>query len=86
MDFETIYQSEAARYDLLVSREDYQGNILKALQAIRPLSNLEIIELGAGTGRLSRLLAPHASRVFLTDISTHMLAKARARHSASDSA
>jgi ubiquinone/menaquinone biosynthesis C-methylase UbiE len=49
------------------------------LQAIRPLSNLEIIELGAGTGRLSRLLAPLASRVFLTDISTHMLEKAWAR-------
>jgi ubiquinone/menaquinone biosynthesis C-methylase UbiE len=70
---------EAERYDLLVSREDYQGNILKALQTIRPLSNLEVIELGAGTGRLSRLLAPQVGRIFLTDISTHMLEKARAR-------
>jgi ubiquinone/menaquinone biosynthesis C-methylase UbiE len=79
MDFETIYQTEAERYDLLVSREDYQGNILRALAAIRPLANLEVIELGAGTGRLSRLLAPPAARIFLTDISTHMLEKARER-------
>lgn len=79
MDFESIYQKEAGRYDLLVSREDYEGNILRALEAIRPLANLEVIELGAGTGRLSRLLAPLSARILLTDISTHMLEKARER-------
>ncbi len=79
MDFETIYRTEAARYDLLVSREDYKGNILKALKMIRSLANLEVVELGAGTGRLSRLLAPYVGRIFLTDISTHMLEKARTR-------
>lgn len=79
MDFETIYKTEAARYDLLVSREDYQGNILRALAEIRALSNLDVIELGAGTGRLTRLLAPLAARYLATDVSTHMLVMARKR-------
>lgn len=79
MDFETIYKTEAARYDLLVSREDYQGNILKALREIRPLTNLELIELGAGTGRLTRLLAPLVQHILVTDISPHMLDIARSR-------
>jgi ubiquinone/menaquinone biosynthesis C-methylase UbiE len=79
MDFETIYRTEAARYDLLVSREDYQGNILKALDAIRPLTGLDVIELGAGTGRLTRLIGPVAARILVTDISTHMLDIARQR-------
>ncbi len=79
MDFKTIYQSEAARYDLLVSREDYEGNILAALEEIRPLINLDIIELGAGTGRLTRLLAPLVKQILVTDISSHMLMMARKR-------
>jgi ubiquinone/menaquinone biosynthesis C-methylase UbiE len=79
MDFKTIYNSEGVRYDLLVSREDYQGNILKALAEIRPLSNLDAIELGAGTGRLTRLLAPLVRQILVTDISPHMLSAARQR-------
>ena len=79
MDFKTIYNSEGARYDLLVSREDYQGNILRALAEIRPLSNLDVIELGAGTGRLTRLLAPLVRQILVTDISPHMLSVARQR-------
>ncbi|MFZ0545985.1 MAG: class I SAM-dependent methyltransferase, partial [Candidatus Promineifilaceae bacterium] len=79
MDFKRIYNSEAARYDLLVSREDYQGNILRALTEIRPLSGLEIVELGAGTGRLTRLLAPLMKHMLVMDISPHMLEAARMR-------
>jgi ubiquinone/menaquinone biosynthesis C-methylase UbiE len=79
MNYKTIYQTEAARYDHLVSREDYQGNILPALAAIRPLAGLEVIELGAGTGRLTRLLAPLVKRILVTDLSPHMLETARQR-------
>jgi ubiquinone/menaquinone biosynthesis C-methylase UbiE len=79
MDFKTIYRTEAERYDLLVSREDYQGNILQALEKIRPLTNLDVFELGAGTGRLTRLLAPHIRQILATDLSAHMLTKAKKR-------
>jgi ubiquinone/menaquinone biosynthesis C-methylase UbiE len=64
---------------LLVSREDYRGNILQALQEIRPLDGLAVIELGAGTGRLTRLLGPLVRHVLVTDISPHMLDIARKR-------
>ena len=72
-DFKRIYRTQAAEYDQLVAREDYKGNILPALARIRPLAGLDVVELGAGTGRLTRLLAPYARRLVALDISPHML-------------
>jgi ubiquinone/menaquinone biosynthesis C-methylase UbiE len=77
-DYRGIYRSRAADYDCLVAREDYRGNILPALQEIRPLQGLDVVELGAGTGRLTRLLAPMVNRIRLLDISSHMLQTAQA--------
>jgi ubiquinone/menaquinone biosynthesis C-methylase UbiE len=71
--YQEIYAQHADRYDQLVSREDYEGHILPALQAIRPLKGLDVIELGAGTGRLSCLLAPLVKRLHMLDASLHML-------------
>jgi ubiquinone/menaquinone biosynthesis C-methylase UbiE len=73
MDYQEIYARHGERYDRLVAREDCRGNILPALQAIRPLQGLTVVELGAGTGRLSRLLAPLVARIHLLDASRHML-------------
>jgi len=74
--FQVIYTSKAAQYDALVSAEDYQGNILPALTEIRPLNDLEVVELGAGTGRLTRLLAPHVESIRAYDLARHMLEQA----------
>jgi ubiquinone/menaquinone biosynthesis C-methylase UbiE len=71
--FQNIYLNNAAEYDELVSREDYEGNLLKALEAIRPLAGLDVVELGAGTGRLTRLLAPFAGSIRAYDASQAML-------------
>jgi ubiquinone/menaquinone biosynthesis C-methylase UbiE len=68
-----IYAWHAGRYDRLVRCEDHEGHLLPALQAIRPLDGLEVVELGAGTGRLTRLLAPLARRIWAFDASLHML-------------
>jgi ubiquinone/menaquinone biosynthesis C-methylase UbiE len=78
LDHSEIYTHHAARYDQLVSREDYQGNIRRALQAIRPLAGLDVVDLGAGSGRLSRLLEPPAHSLCAFDLSPAMLQVARA--------
>jgi len=72
-NFETIYRMHAAEYDALVSREDHAHNILPALEGIRPLAGLDVVEMGAGTGRLTRLLAPIARSIAAFDRSTAML-------------
>ena len=71
--FETIYSHHALQYDALVSREDYLGHILPALEGIRPLAGLEVVEFGAGTGRLTRLLLPLVKSVRAFDVSQHMV-------------
>src|SRR5262245_47854362 len=74
-----VYSRDAERYDLLVSREDHAGNLLPALARIVPLAGRVVVEPGAGTGRLTRLLAPHVRRVVALDRSRPMLEVAAAR-------
>ena len=73
IDYSMIYRNQGDDYDRLVSREDYQGNILAAIRAIRSLEDLNVIDLGAGTGRMTRLLAPEVRGVVTLDLSFHML-------------
>ena len=75
-DYEEIYTTEAQRYQQLVSREDFQGNILQALEEIGDLDGRVVVEPGAGTGRLTKLLAPRVSAVYGFDISPAMLGEA----------
>lgn len=79
IDHDHIYSSEAASYDLLVSREDVEGNLLPALNEVASLEDGLVVELGTGTGRLARLAAPLAARVVALDGSAHMLAVAQKR-------
>jgi ubiquinone/menaquinone biosynthesis C-methylase UbiE len=72
-----VYESHALEYEALVSREDYQGNILRAIRKIIAPDDLDILDLGAGTGRLAGLLAPVARSVMAFDLSAHMLRTAR---------
>jgi ubiquinone/menaquinone biosynthesis C-methylase UbiE len=74
-----IYQSEGDRYEALVSREDYQGNIQKAIDKIINVDGLDILDLGAGTGRLTLLLAPRAKSIHAFDVSAEMLRVCRTR-------
>jgi ubiquinone/menaquinone biosynthesis C-methylase UbiE len=71
--FQQIYAHHADQYEALVAREDYQGHILTALQQIRPLAGLDVVEFGAGTGRLTGLLAPLVKSIRAFDASEHML-------------
>ena len=73
IDHWDVYNQYAEQYDLLVEREDFQGNILPALTGIHPINGHRIVELGAGTGRLTRMLAPLAKHIWFFDASRHML-------------
>jgi len=74
-----IYQSQGERYEALVSREDYQGNIPRAIGEIIDVDGLDIIDLGAGTGRLTLILAPRAKSIRAFDVSSEMLRVCRQR-------
>ena len=74
-----IYQSEGDRYEALVSREDYQGNIPRAIDEIITVDGLDVLDLGAGTGRLTLLLAPRANSIRAFDASAEMLRVCRER-------
>jgi len=75
--FEVIYSSKAEQYDRMVSYEDYEGNLLAALQNIRPVSGIDVVEFGAGTGRVTKLLAPLVKSIRAFDESAHMIEKGR---------
>ena len=74
-----IYQSEGDRYEALIAREDYQGNIPRTIDEIINVDGLDILDLGAGTGRLTLLLAPHAKSIRAFDASAEMLRVCRER-------
>lgn len=75
-DFKQIYAAQAEQYERLVAREDVDGNILKALLSIHPLAQADVVEFGAGTGRLTCLLAPLVQNIRAYDESAAMLAVA----------
>lgn len=74
VSYEETYANGADRYDALVSAEDFAGNLLPAVERIVALAGLEVVELGAGTGRLTRMLAPRVRSLRAFDGSAHMLA------------
>lgn len=74
-----VYAKRASEYEALVSHEDYHGNILRAIREITRLHGLDVLDLGAGTGRLACLLAPYARSVVALDLSRHMLGVARGK-------
>jgi len=80
--FKTIYASRAADYQRMIDYEDDQVCLLPALDSIHPLAGADVVEFGAGTGRLSVLLAPTVRSLRAYDASAHMLAVARRRQAA----
>jgi ubiquinone/menaquinone biosynthesis C-methylase UbiE len=78
-DHHTIYQQEAERYDHLVMREDKDGNLLPAIQSIVSLAHIDVVELGAGSGRLSTMIAPLVRSQHAFDASAAMLAVAESK-------
>jgi ubiquinone/menaquinone biosynthesis C-methylase UbiE len=67
---EEIYRNQTDTYEFMISR---QPNLAENIKEIRPFQNLDILDLGAGSGRLSRVLAEEAKSLICTDISLAML-------------
>lgn len=75
----TIYQQHADQYERLVAHEDYAHHLPRALAAIRSFVGADVVEWGAGTGRVSALIAPHARSLIACDLNPHMLHVARSK-------
>jgi ubiquinone/menaquinone biosynthesis C-methylase UbiE len=82
MDYEKIYAEHAERYDELVAAEDCDHNLLPALEQLAPLRGRSVLEVGVGTGRITRLIAPLARELVGVEREPAMLEVAR-RHLAS---
>ena len=76
-DSREIYRSHAEEYDALVRCEDREGNLLRTIQGLVALEGREVVELGAGTGRVTSLLAPHVRSIRAFDSAPAMLEVAR---------
>jgi ubiquinone/menaquinone biosynthesis C-methylase UbiE len=76
-DEKSVYAGDAARYEALIAREDHLHNIEPALESIVAVDGLDVIDLGAGTGRLAAMLAPRAGSLRAFDLSQHMLTVTR---------
>ena len=74
-----IYQTDGDRYEALVSREDHRGNIPRAIDEILNVNGLDVLDLGAGTGRLTLMLAPRVKSIRAFDASAEMLRVCRER-------
>ena len=72
-DHDEVYGSKADQYERLISREDYINKIPQTLTNICIFEGTDIIDLGAGTGRLTCLFAPIAKSISAFDLSEHML-------------
>ena len=68
-----IYLHEADRYEELVSHEDADGRVLPAIERIVSLAGKDVVEVGAGTGRLTLQLAPRVRSLTVFDGSAAML-------------
>jgi ubiquinone/menaquinone biosynthesis C-methylase UbiE len=71
-----IYNEQAEIYHRLISK---QASLLEHIEAIRPVQGLDIVDLGAGSGRLTLELAAQANSALAVDASEAMLKHTQSR-------
>ncbi|CAG7646984.1 class I SAM-dependent methyltransferase [Paenibacillus allorhizosphaerae] len=71
-----IYNTQADTYEQLISK---QRSLLDRIESVRPIGGLDVLDLGAGTGRFSAMLAPKARSLVALDASEAMLRVTAAR-------
>lgn len=65
-----IYQNQTEAYEFMIDR---QPSMLPFINEIRPVKGLDVLDLGAGSGRISGVIAQEANSVICTDASAEML-------------
>lgn len=75
--FKTIYQQHGHQYERLVAREDYKENLAATIRRLVSLDGSDVVEMGAGTGRITRIMVRQARHVAAFDLHAHMLSVAR---------
>ena len=74
-----IYEERAEAYDALISAEDADGKLERALERVASIDGAVIADVGAGTGRIARTIGARAQKVHLVDRAGPMLDVARRR-------
>ncbi len=59
--------------------EDYQAHLLAALHELCPIENSQVLELGAGTGRITAQLLPYVRQICAFDLTPAMIHLAHQR-------
>lgn len=67
---EEIYAKQAEMYEKMISR---QPSLAEVIREIRPYRNLDVVDLGAGSGRLSCVIGAETKSLICTDSSQAML-------------
>jgi len=71
--WQDLYSNHSDLYDSLVETEDYQGHLLPALRELKSIENSTIVELGAGTGRITVQLLPYVRYIYAFDLTPAMI-------------
>ncbi len=70
---ERVYQESAEAYDALVAAEDEAGNLPRALAELFDVRGKDVVDVGAGTGRVTRVALEGARSVHLVERAQPML-------------
>lgn len=71
--FEEIYATKAHAYHQMIMPEDVDGNLFSTLKQIVLLENVNLLDLGSGTGRIPILLHETVKQVIAFDLNYPML-------------
>ena len=77
--FREIYQNQAHAYHQMIDAEDYENNLLKAIQQFTTLADQCVLDLGSGSGRLPILFQGLKPELVAVDINLPMLLEQKAQ-------
>ncbi|MEW9502610.1 class I SAM-dependent methyltransferase [Jeotgalibacillus marinus] len=69
-DHTNVYKNQTKLYEQMISK---QPSVLKTIEEITPINQLDVIDMGAGSGRLTSVLAPYVKSILALDASAEML-------------